>query len=74
MGIRDCPAAVNGKESRHLQLELLDRRIWETRAELARAIFEHTEVFYNPRRRHSSLGYHSPIDYETRHTPVGAVA
>jgi putative transposase len=57
-----------------LQLELLDRRQWETRAELAQAIFEYIEVFYNPKRRHSSIGYHSPIDYETRHTPAGAVA
>lgn len=57
-----------------LQLELLDRRQWETRAELAQAIFEYIEVFYNPRRRHSSIGYYSPIDYETRHTPAGAVA
>lgn len=57
-----------------LQLELLDRKTWKTRAELAQGIFEYIEGFYNPRRRHSSLGYHSPIDYETRHTPVGAVA
>lgn len=57
-----------------LQLELLDRKIWETRAELAQAIFEYIEVFYNPRRRHSSIGYQSPIDYENRHTPAMAVA
>ena len=57
-----------------LQLELLDRRRWETRAELAQAIFEYIEVFYNPRRRHSSIGYHSPIDYETRHSTTQAVA
>ena len=57
-----------------LQLELLDRRQWETRAELAQAIFEYIEVFSNAKRRHSSIGYHSPIDYETRHTPARAVA
>ena len=38
---------------------------WATRAELARAIFEWIEAFYNPTRRHSTLGYLSPIDYET---------
>jgi putative transposase len=57
-----------------LQLELLDRRRWETRRELARAVFEYIEAFYNPRRRHSALDYHSPIDYEARHTPAKAVA
>lgn len=57
-----------------LQLELLDRRTWDTRAELAQAIFEYIEVFYNPKRRHSSIGYRSPIDYETRHSATEAVA
>lgn len=57
-----------------LQLELLDRRTWQTRRELAQAIFEYIEAFYNPERRHSSLDYHSPIIYEHRHTPTEAVA
>ena len=51
-----------------LQLELLDRRHWETRAELASAIFEYIEAFYNPRRRHSSIGNLSPVEFEARHT------
>jgi putative transposase len=50
-----------------LQTELLDRHPWTTRAQLASAIFEYVEVFYNRRRRHSRLGYLSPIDYETAH-------
>ena len=52
-----------------LQLELLDSRTWRTRAELATAIFEWIECWYNQRRRHSSIGMLSPIDYETAHTP-----
>jgi len=40
-----------------MQIELLDRRIWTTRAELASAIFEYIEAFYNPVRRHSALDY-----------------
>jgi putative transposase len=48
-----------------LQLELLDRRQWSSRNELAAAIFEWIECFYNPTRRHSSIGMLSPIDYET---------
>jgi putative transposase len=39
-----------------LQLEVLDTRIWETRDELANAIFEWIECWYNTERRHSSLG------------------
>ena len=49
-----------------LQRELLDRHTWTTRAELASAIFEWIEGFYNPIRRHSSLGYLSPADYENQ--------
>lgn len=47
-----------------LQLELLDRQRWATRRQLALAIFEWIEGWYNPRRRHTSLGMLSPIDYE----------
>ena len=50
-----------------LQCELLDRRNWPTRAELARAMFEWIEAFHNPTRRHSTLDYLSPIDYEAAH-------
>jgi putative transposase len=48
-----------------LQLELLDRRRWTTRDELAAAMFEWIECFYNPTRRHSHCGMLSPVDYET---------
>jgi putative transposase len=47
-----------------MQIELLDRRRWRTRLELSNAIFEFIEVFYNRRRRHSQLGYVSPIEFE----------
>ncbi|WP_423716940.1 IS3 family transposase [Actinomycetospora cinnamomea] len=51
-----------------MQLELLDARTWKTRAELANAIFEWIECWYNPKRRHSSIEMLSPLDYEARHT------
>lgn len=57
-----------------LQLELLDRSRWDSRRQLAQAIFEWIEAFYNPQRRHSSIKNLSPIDYEHRHTPTEAVA
>jgi putative transposase len=54
-----------------LQLEVLDRRkSWNSRAELANAIFEWMECWYNPTRHHSSVGMRSPVDFEQLHTPV----
>ena len=43
---------------------------WErfhTREEARRRIFEYLEVFYNRVRRHSSLGYKSPVAFEQHH-------
>ena len=50
-----------------LQRELLDQHHWTTRDQLAQAIFEWIEAWYNPRRRHSYNGGLSPLDYETAH-------
>jgi len=50
-----------------MQVELLDRRVWRTRVELANAIFEYLEIFHNRQRRHSALGMLTPIEFETRH-------
>ena len=47
-----------------MQVELLDTRRWKTRVELANAIFEYIEIFHNRRRRHSSLGMLTPIEFE----------
>jgi len=47
-----------------LKAELPNRSAWPTRAAARSAIFEYIERFYNPRRRHSSLGYASPVEYE----------
>jgi putative transposase len=47
-----------------LECELLDRRRFKTHAEARMAVFEFIEGFYNPRRRHSSLGYLSPMTFE----------
>ena len=47
-----------------LEFELLMRSDWHTREEARRAIFRYIETWYNPRRRHSTLGYLSPAAYE----------
>ena len=52
-----------------MQIELLNRKKWRTRIELANAIFEYIEVFYNRRRRHSALSYATPHEYDLSHTP-----
>jgi transposase InsO family protein len=57
-----------------VETELLDRSRWPTRAGLAAALFDYIERFYNPSRRHSSLGYLSPIDYETALAESAGVA
>ena len=50
-----------------LECELLERCRFKTQTEARSAVFAFIEGFYNPRRRHSSIGYLSPIDYEHRH-------
>jgi putative transposase len=50
-----------------MQVELLNRRRWRTRLELATAIFDYLEVFHNRQRRHSAPGMRSPVEYERIH-------
>ena len=50
-----------------LECELLDRRCFRTRTEARMAVFSYIEGWYNPRRRHSALGYESPVNFEKNH-------
>ncbi len=50
-----------------LQVELLDQTRWDTRRQLALAVFEWIEAWYNPRRRHSYCSMLSPADYAAAH-------
>ena len=49
-----------------LKRELVYHRHYTTRDEATQDIFEYIEVFYNRRRRHSTLGYDSPAEFEAR--------
>jgi putative transposase len=50
-----------------LERELLSRRRFQSQAEAKMAVFTWIEGWYNPHRRHSSLGYRSPVNYERAH-------
>ena len=54
--------------------ELLVEHRWQSRRQVALDVFAWIDAWYNPRRRHSSIGGLSPIDYETRSTPAAAAA
>ena len=47
-----------------LKKELVHDEDYQTRAEARASLFEYIEVFYNWVRRHSSLGYRCPVEYE----------
>jgi len=50
-----------------MQVELLNRRRWKTRVELASAIHNYIEIWHNTKRRHSALNMLTPIEYENQH-------
>ena len=50
-----------------LEKELLKHRRFKSKSEAKMALFEWVEGWYNPHRRHSSLGYRSPVNYERAH-------
>ena len=52
-----------------LKKELIHGRSWPSRAELRTEVFEYIEVFFNRRRRHSTLGFLSPAQFEATTHP-----
>jgi putative transposase len=55
-----------------MQIELLNRKRWRTNLELALAMADYIEHFYNAARRHSALGYLTPNEFEDLHSPQPA--
>jgi len=53
-----------------LECELLDRQPMRTQREARERVFEFIEAWYNPHRRHSSIGYLSPVEFERRNAPT----
>jgi putative transposase len=50
-----------------LKKELIHGRSWPAKAELRTDVFEYIEIFFNRRRRHSTLGMLSPVQFESNH-------
>jgi len=59
-----------------IKKDLIHRRTWPTKAEARVAVFDYIEAFYNRRRRHSTLGMLSPVEFEngTLRTPGASLA
>jgi transposase InsO family protein len=57
-----------------LKMELVHEANFTTREQAQAALFEYIEVFYNRKRRHSSLGYLSPVEYERSVLPTELAA
>jgi putative transposase len=55
-------------------LNMVHRYSWPSRGSVRVGIFEYAECFYDPRRKHSSLGHLSPIEYEQARLGDAAVA
>ena len=49
-----------------LECELIDRTVFRTRKEAQLEVFDFIEAFYNRKRRHSSIDYLSPVNFERR--------
>jgi putative transposase len=49
-----------------LKTERAKRKTYRTRDEAKADVFDYIERFYNPKRRHSTLGYLSPMEFEMR--------
>ena len=64
--IGSSPTARAAVESffKSLKAELVWRTSWQTRRQVEVALFEYINGFYNPRRKHSALGWKSPVACE----------
>ena len=52
-----------------LKKELIHGRSWPTKADLRSEVFECIDVFFNRRGRHSTLGFVSPAQFDSHHSP-----
>jgi len=50
--------------SHSLKTERVARKVYRTRDHARADVFDYVERFYNPSRRHSTIGYVSPMEFE----------
>ena len=55
---------IMARRRRHDLLSGKARKTYRTRDEAKADVFDYIERFYNPRRRHSTIGYLSPVEFE----------
>jgi putative transposase len=60
------PAVANSSRNSSLPIktERTARKTYRTRDEAKADVFDYIECFYNPKRRHSTIGYLSPVEFE----------
>jgi len=58
------PRRITGAFFSSLKTERTARKTYRTRDEANADVFDYIERFYNPKRRHSTLGYLSPMEFE----------
>ena len=62
----DSPKRAMEEMTASLKIERIQGQVDRTRDQARADVFDYIERFYNPRRRHSTLGYLSPMDYERK--------
>jgi transposase InsO family protein len=60
------PESPRSQQNRTLKVDLIHGKIYNTRQKAKTAIFDYIEIFYNRQRRHSYLGYLSPMSMGKR--------
>jgi transposase InsO family protein len=61
------PPAIQSSASVHsLKTERTARKTYRTRDDAKADVFDYIECFYNPKRRHSTIGYLSPVEFEMK--------
>jgi len=63
---RPCDEGIETSRDIVRKAELIRRNTWNTRRQAEMAIFEYINGLYNPRRRHSALGWKSPVAFERK--------
>ena len=76
----DCfDNAVSESLNKTIKTELINQQVWQTKEQAKQAIFEYINVYYNRKRYHSTLNYHTPHEYEilseqtTKTTPTAQI-